>query len=62
MSNQDKIRELIKKREEAKLGGGVKRTDAQHAKGNLIPFGLQIHHYFQSGKVDGVIDRDFSAW
>ena len=35
MSNQDKIRELIKKREEAKLGGGVKRTDAQHAKGKM---------------------------
>ncbi|MFI3265592.1 MAG: acyl-CoA carboxylase subunit beta [Rikenellaceae bacterium] len=32
-SNQDKIRDLIKHREEAKLGGGQKRIDSQHAKG-----------------------------
>ena len=31
----DKIQELKNKREEAKLGGGQKRIDAQHAKGKL---------------------------
>ena len=35
MSSQDKIRELIKKREESKLGGGVKRIDSQHEKGKF---------------------------
>jgi len=34
-SNQEKIRELIDKREEAKLGGGLKRIDSQHAKGKM---------------------------
>ena len=34
-SNQDKIKELIKYREEAKLGGGQKRIDSQHKKGKL---------------------------
>ncbi len=33
MSSQDKIKELIEKREESKLGGGLKRIDSQHAKG-----------------------------
>lgn len=32
-SNQDKIKELISLREKAKLGGGQKRIDSQHAKG-----------------------------
>ena len=32
-SNQEKIKELIKFRDEAKLGGGQKRIDSQHAKG-----------------------------
>ena len=31
--NQNKVAELIKLREEARLGGGQKRIDAQHAKG-----------------------------
>lgn len=31
--NQDKIKQLISLREEAKLGGGQKRIDSQHAKG-----------------------------
>ena len=35
MSNQDKIKNLIDLRVEAKLGGGAKRIDAQHAKGKL---------------------------
>jgi len=33
MSTQDKIKKLIDLRAEAKLGGGLKRIDAQHAKG-----------------------------
>ena len=32
-SNQEKIKELISLREQAKLGGGQKRIDSQHAKG-----------------------------
>lgn len=35
MSGQDKVNELIKKREIARLGGGQKRIDAQHEKGKL---------------------------
>jgi len=35
MSSQDKIRELIDKRNEAKLGGGIKRIDSQHRKGKF---------------------------
>lgn len=35
MSNQDKIQKLIDLRTEAKLGGGQKRIDAQHAKGKM---------------------------
>ena len=36
MSNQnDKIQELVARREAAKLGGGQKRIDAQHQKGKL---------------------------
>ena len=35
MSFEDKIKELLAKREEAKLGGGQKRIDAQHQKGKL---------------------------
>ncbi len=35
MSNQDKINELIKKREEAKLGGGIKRIEKQHSQGKF---------------------------
>lgn len=33
MTNQDKIKQLIDKRAEAKLGGGQKRIDSQHQKG-----------------------------
>jgi acetyl-CoA carboxylase carboxyltransferase component len=35
MSSQEKIKELIDKREQAKLGGGLKRIDSQHAKGKM---------------------------
>lgn len=35
MSNQDKIKKLIDLRTEAKLGGGEKRIESQHAKGKL---------------------------
>lgn len=35
MSSQQKIRELIEKRDEAKLGGGIKRIESQHARGKL---------------------------
>lgn len=34
-SNQDKIKELISFREQAKMGGGQKRIDSQHKKGKL---------------------------
>ncbi|MBX2841098.1 MAG: acyl-CoA carboxylase subunit beta [Flammeovirgaceae bacterium] len=34
-SNTGKIKELIEKREEARLGGGQKRIEAQHAKGKF---------------------------
>jgi len=35
MNNQDKIKQLIDLRTEAKLGGGEKRIEAQHQKGKL---------------------------
>ncbi len=35
MSQQEKIQRLIELREQAKLGGGKKRIEAQHAKGKL---------------------------
>jgi acetyl-CoA carboxylase carboxyltransferase component len=35
MNIQEKIAELLKKREEAKLGGGLKRIESQHNKGKL---------------------------
>jgi acetyl-CoA carboxylase carboxyltransferase component len=35
MSTQDKLIELIGKREQAKAGGGIKRIEAQHAKGKM---------------------------
>lgn len=35
MNNQDKIKQLIDLRVEAKLGGGEKRIEAQHAKGKM---------------------------
>jgi len=35
MAIEDKIKELLAKREQAKLGGGQKRIDSQHAKGKL---------------------------
>ncbi len=35
MAFEDKIRELLAKREQAKLGGGEKRIEAQHTKGKL---------------------------
>ena len=33
--NQGKIKELVTLREQAKLGGGQRRIDSQHAKGKL---------------------------
>ena len=36
MANQEKINELIEKRAKARLGGGEKRIDSQHAKGKHI--------------------------
>ncbi len=35
MAFENKIKELLEKREQAKLGGGIKRIEAQHAKGKL---------------------------
>lgn len=35
MNNQDKVHDLIEKRNEAKLGGGEKRINSQHAKGKM---------------------------
>jgi acetyl-CoA carboxylase carboxyltransferase component len=35
MSSQEKIKELIEKREKAKEGGGLNRIDSQHKKGKL---------------------------
>ena len=35
MGNQEKLKKLIDLRTEAKLGGGQKRIDAQHAKGKM---------------------------
>lgn len=35
MAFEQKIRELLEKREQAKLGGGTKRIEAQHQKGKL---------------------------
>ena len=35
MAFEDKIKELLSKREQAKLGGGQKRIDAQHGKNKL---------------------------
>lgn len=35
MANQDKVKELIEKRVQARLGGGEKRIEAQHEKGKL---------------------------
>ncbi len=35
MSFEKKIKELLEKREQAKMGGGLKRIEAQHSKGKL---------------------------
>ncbi len=35
MTNQDKVKELIELRAQAKLGGGEKRIESQHKKGNI---------------------------
>src|SRR5688500_14791627 len=35
MVSEHKIKQLLDKREEAKLGGGQKRIDAQHKKGKM---------------------------
>ena len=34
MDSQDKIKQLIEYREEARLGGGEKRIEKQHSQGN----------------------------
>ena len=36
MPFEEKIKELMSKREQAKLGGGEKRIDAQHKKGKYL--------------------------
>ena len=35
-TNQDKVKELIDLRNQAKLGGGEKRIESQHKKGKYI--------------------------
>ncbi|MBO7224963.1 MAG: methylmalonyl-CoA carboxyltransferase, partial [Bacteroidales bacterium] len=35
MAFEEKIKQLLDNREKAKLGGGIKRIDSQHAKGKL---------------------------
>jgi len=35
MSNRDKVKQLVEQRGKARLGGGQKRIDSQHAKGKL---------------------------
>lgn len=35
MPIEDKIQQLLNKREEARLGGGLKRIESQHRKGKL---------------------------
>ncbi len=35
MANADKVKKLIELREQAKLGGGIKRIESQHAKGKF---------------------------
>ena len=46
----DIIKELEKKREQAKLGGGKRRVDAQHARGKLTA----------RERIDIIIDDDLS--
>lgn len=48
MSNQDKINQLILKREEAMLGGGEKRIEAQHLRGK----------YTARERIDMILDED----
>ena len=36
MTNQDKVKELIELRAQAKLGGGEKRIESQHKKGKYV--------------------------
>lgn len=48
MSNQDKINQLILKREEAMLGGGEKRLESQHQKGK----------YTARERIDMILDED----
>ena len=35
MTNQDKVKEIIELRAQAKLGGGEKRIESQHKKGEI---------------------------
>ena len=50
-SMQDKIKDLEAKIEEAQLGGGQKRIDAQHAKGKLTAR-ERIHFLLDEGSFE----------
>jgi len=41
---QEKIKELVERRAGARLGGGQKRIDAQHAKGKFLDLFLLNAH------------------
>ena len=63
-NHQSKIDELILKNEEAKLGGGQKRIDAQHAKGKLtarerISLLLDENSFQEIGKLVTHRSKDF---
>ena len=51
MTNQDKIKELIDLRAEAKLGGGIKRIESQHAKGKMTAR-ERIDHLLDDGSFE----------
>lgn len=42
-TNQDKVKELIDLRNQAKLGGGEKRIESQHKKGKYTALGKNRH-------------------
>ncbi len=51
MTNQEKIKELIDKRAEARLGGGEKRIESQHQKGKLTAI-ERIHRLLDEGSFE----------
>jgi len=51
MKNQEKIKELIDKRAEARLGGGEKRIESQHKKGKLTAR-ERIEHLLDDGSFE----------